>query len=63
MSHIQAGDMQEAWCSVQGWYTEARAQQAKKCHTSMENQTVEREELYGPTTQGPNPLQCPKDAH
>ena len=65
MGHIHAGDMREAWRSVQGWYKEAGAQQAKKCHESMEKQTVEREELYAriPPPGGPNSLQCSKDAN
>ena len=62
MGHILAGDMREAWRSVQGWYKEAGAQQAKKCHDSMEKQTVEREELYArvPPPGGPIPCNVPK---
>ena len=62
MDHIQAGDMWEAWRSVQEWYKEAGAQQAKKCHNSMETQTVEREELYArvPPPGGPIPCNVPK---
>ena len=36
MGHIQASNMREAWRSVQGWYKEAGAQQAKKCYDLME---------------------------
>jgi hypothetical protein len=58
MGHIHTGDMREAWRSVQGWYKEAGAQQAKKCHTSMENQTVEREELYARVPPPGDPIPC-----
>jgi hypothetical protein len=62
MGHLQAGDAREAWRSVQGWYKEAGAQQAKRCHNSMEVQTVEREELYArvPPPGGPIPCNVPK---
>merc|ERR1712194_757062 len=58
MGHIHTGDMREAWRSVQGWYKEAGAQQAKKCHDSMEKQTVEREELYARVPPPGDPIPC-----
>ena len=43
---LAAGEMQEAWKLLKGWYRAAEDRPPKPCHASMARQTAERVALY-----------------
>ena len=45
-SHLENGDLQEAWRSIQCWYRAASNRAPKPCRQTLEQQTRERVELY-----------------
>lgn len=49
MGHLAKGDAKEAWRCSSGWYKPPGEMQSKRCHASMERQTVKRELLYART--------------
>jgi len=45
-SHLESGELQEAWRVLKGWYRMAEDKAPQPCFATMEKQTWEREELY-----------------
>jgi len=45
-SHLESGELQEAWRTLKGWYRMAEDKAPQPCFATMEKQTREREELY-----------------
>jgi hypothetical protein len=43
---LAGGNVQEAFCHLNGWYWAASDTQAKPCRQTMEHQTLERVDLY-----------------
>ena len=46
VSHLKNGNLQEVWCTIQGWYRAASDRAPKPCRQTLERQTCERVELY-----------------
>ncbi len=44
--HLAAGDLQEAWHRLKGWYRAALDRVPQPCPQTMERQMAERQELY-----------------
>ena len=49
-AELAKGDMKEAWGIAKRWYRQASDTPPKPCYDSLEDQTVEREELYAERT-------------
>ena len=73
MIELLAGSIKDAWKILKAWHREADGAAIKPCHTSMERQMVEQEELCGfqappgehiPSNRDPVPLpdKAPPDA-
>ena len=45
--HLKAGRVREAWGTIWGWHKQVDPKAAKPCFQRLENQTKEREALYG----------------
>ena len=55
---MAAGEMQEAWQQLKGWYQAAEDRAPKPCYTTMGAKTEERERLYAKVLppRGPIPI-------
>ena len=58
MGHLEAGQLEEAWRAIKGWYTNATARPPKPCYKTMTKQTAEREELYQKVHSPGEPIPC-----
>ena len=58
VGHLEAGDLEEAWRAIKGWYTNATVRPPKPCYKTMATQTAEREELYRKVHPPGEPIPC-----
>ena len=58
VGYLEAGELQEVWRAIKGWYANTTARPPKPCYKTMAKQTAEREELYRTVHPPGEPILC-----